>query len=411
MRKIYTSIELGSFSIKVLVCEMINNSFHVLASSNTRCKGIKDGEIVDYEQVKGYLENGIKKVEEMLGFSIKEAVVGITAKEKSFDILNGKIKIVNENHIVREEEIEKAYQDLVLGKIESNEELLTIMPISFQVDDKELTKDPKGMVGDILHIKAVIIKVPKEVLKPYLVLFKDCGIAVTDITLGALGDYYEIRNEEFDSDVSAIINIGYDKMDVSIYNKGIMIKYGVVEQGSRLIDSDISYMYKIKRSQARKLKENLAVGNIKYANSDDIIETVNKEGQDIIINQLELSEVVEARIEYLLNEAKKEIKLLTNRKISNIIITGGISELAGFASLVENTFDHRTAVLDIRNMGIRNNMYSTTLGLIKYFHNKLDFRGINYSMIKEADSNKLTSKEKINKEGILNKVFSYFKDE
>ena len=405
MRKIYTSIELGSFSVKVLVCEMINNSFHVLASSNTRCKGIKNGAIVDYDLAKAYLKAGVKKVEEMLGFSIKEAVVGISPREKSFDILNGKIKIDNENHIVREEEIEKAYQDLVLGKIESNEELLTIMPISFQVDDKDLTKNPKGMIGDILYIKAVIIKVPKEILKPYLVLFKDCGINVTDITLGALGDYYESRNEEFDSDISAIVNIGYDKMDVSFYNKGIMIKYGLVLEGSKLIDNDISYMYKIKRGQARRLKESLAVSNTKYATTDDIIETVNKEGQDITINQLELSEIVEARVEYLLKVAKKEINVLTNREISNIIITGGVSELAGFPSIVENVFDHRTSVLDIKNMGVRNNMYSTTLGLIKYFHNKLDFRGINYSMIKEADSDNLTNKEKINKEGILNKVF------
>ncbi len=412
MRKIYTGIELGSYSIKIIVCEVINNKFVCLASSNTRCKGIKNGIIVDSEMVKEYLLTGIKEVEEMLGFPIKEAIVGVTSHEKVFDILTGEVKIDNPQRIVRDEEIQKAYQDLILGKIENNEELLSIMPISFQVDDKELTKDPKGLIGDNLSLKGVIIKVPKQNLKPYLALFKECGIMVTDMTLSPLGDYYEAKNTTFDSDVSAIINIGYDKMDISIYNKGIMIKYDIVEEGSKLIDKDLAYMYKIKKGQARKLKENFGMANPRYASSDDTMELTNKDENEITVNAVEVSEVIEARLIYLFKLAKKQITLLTNREISNIIITGGVSELAGFSSIVEKEFDHRTTVLDIKNMGVRNNMYSSCLGLIKYFYNKLDFRGINYSMVKDEDSSKLNNRDRnISRDGILNKVFGYFKDE
>jgi len=411
MRKIYTSIELGSFSIKIVVCEIINNNPHVLASSNTRCKGIKNGIIVDKEVVKEYLLAGIKDVEERLGFQIKEAIVGIPSKEKTFDVLTGKIKIENNSNIVRKEEIEEAYQDIVLGKIDSNEELLSIMPISFQVDDSDLTKDPKGMVGNILFLKAVIIKVPKENLKPYLELFKDCGIKVVDITISPLGDYYEIRNKEFDRDVSSIINIGYDKIDVSIYNKGIMIKYDIVPEGSKLVDKELAYLFNIKRGQARNLKEKFAVGDMRYASVDDTLDLVNKEGQDILVNQVEVSEVVEKRIEYLLELAKKQITLLTNREISNIIITGGISELTGFSGIVEKSFGNKANIHSIKEMGIRNNMYSTSLGLIKYFYNKLDFRGVSYSMIKDDDLVKLSLVKNKNKDGILNKVFGHFKDE
>ena len=30
MKKIYTGIDLGSFSIKIVVCEVVNNKFHVI---------------------------------------------------------------------------------------------------------------------------------------------------------------------------------------------------------------------------------------------------------------------------------------------------------------------------------------------------------------------------------------------
>ena len=409
MRKIYTSVELGSYSIKIIVSEIIGNNYRVLASSNTRCKGIKNGMIVDMDLVKSYLQSGISKVEDMLGFSIKEVILGIVSDDTSFDIVSGKINIDNEKGIVTDLEIERVYSEITIGNILDSEELLTIMPISFQVDNKELTKDPKGVSGNVLALKAVIVKVPKNNLRPYIELFKECGIRIVDVTLSAVGDYYQVKNKEFDNSVSAIINIGYDKIDVSIFNKGIMIKYGTCYEGSRLVDKDLAYMYRLKTGSAKKLKETFAVSSTKYADRFDTMEITNKEFENIIINQYDVSEIVEARLNYLLDLAKKQISILTNREISNIIITGGISELPGFSYVVEKMFEERVSVLDMKTMGIRNNMFSSCFGLIKYFNNKLDFRGITYSMIKEEDSDSLVKNNK--KDNILNKVFGYFKDE
>ena len=343
----------------------------------------------------------------MLGFSIKETIIGIDSDEKSFEILSGSIKVTNDKKMITEEEIENVYSEILVGNILDSEELLTIMPISFQVDNGEPTKDPKGMVGNTLSLKAVIIKVPRNNLRPYLELFKECGIKVVDITLGAMGDYYQAKNKEFDSSVSAIINIGYDKIDVSIFNKGIMIKNSTCYEGSKLIDKDLAYMYRTKNSVAKKIKETFAVGSTKYADKDDTMEVVTKAEEIIEINQYDASGVVEARLNYLLELAKNEISLLTNKEISNIIITGGITELLGFGYVCEKVFDNKISILDIKTMGIRNNMYSSCFGLIKYFNSKLDFRGINYTMIKDEDLTKDNNK----KDNIFNKFFGYFKDE
>ena len=43
MRKIYTSIDIGTYSIKVVVGEYYNNKLHVLASSCVKSKGLKKG--------------------------------------------------------------------------------------------------------------------------------------------------------------------------------------------------------------------------------------------------------------------------------------------------------------------------------------------------------------------------------
>lgn len=415
MKKIYTGIDLGSFSIKIVVCEVVNNKFHVLAASNTRCKGIKNGLVTDMEEASIYLKKAKKEVEDMLGITIDQAVVTVPSIDKDFDIVEGKVNVEDENKMVSATDINNVFQDAVLGKVNETKELITITPIFFQVDDKEPVKDPKGMVGESLFVKAVITSIPKENFRNTVNLLKSCGITPVDVTYGIMGDYYEARNIDFDKSVSAIINIGYSKTEVSIFNKGIMIKDEMIDSGSKLIDKDLSYVYNLKRSQARVLKENFAVSNTRYSDVNDTIELTNKNGDDITLNQLEVSEVVEARLVDLLRLAKKQINILTNREISYIIITGGISELAGFEYVVENVFDRRCSILDINTMGIRSNMYSSSYGIVKYFHNKLDLRGLSYSMVSEKEANNLisTKGKTLNNshDNIISKVFSYFSGE
>ncbi len=415
MKKIYTGIDLGSFSIKIVVCEVVNNKFHVLAASNTRCKGIKNGLVTDMEEASIYLKKAKKEVEDMLGITIDQAVVTVPSIDKDFDIVEGKVNVEDENKMVSATDINNVFQDAVLGKVNETKELITITPIFFQVDDKEPVKDPKGMVGESLFVKAVITSIPKENFRNTVNLLKNGGITPVDVTYGIMGDYYEARNIDFDKSVSAIINIGYSKTEVSIFNKGIMIKDEMIDSGSKLIDKDLSYVYNLKRSQARVLKENFAVSNTRYSDVNDTIELTNKNGDDITLNQLEVSEVVEARLVDLLRLAKKQINILTNREISYIIITGGISELAGFEYVVENVFDRRCSILDINTMGIRSNMYSSSYGIVKYFHNKLDLRGLSYSMVSEKEANNLisTKGKTLNNshDNIISKVFSYFSGE
>ena len=66
-------------------------------------------------------------------------------------------------------------------------------------------------------------------------------------------------------------------------------------------------------------------------------------------------------------------------------------------------------------MGVRSNVYSSALGLIKYFHYKLDLRGDSYSMLNEKQIENLTStKRKMtdsSNDSIIGKVFGYFSGE
>ena len=134
--------------------------------------------------------------------------------------------------------------------------------------------------------------------------------------------------------------------------------------------------------------------------------------EDKEISQVGISKVVEARIEEILKLAKNEIKNLTKREIRYIIITGGLSELAGFQYLVENVFGLEAKVCNISVIGLRHNKYSSAFGAIKYFDAKLSLRGRTYNMISDNDKDSLISTgQKVTVNGnIVSRLVGHFFD-
>ena len=82
MRKIYTSIDMGSDSIKIVVAEVYNDDMYILASTSRRSKGIKRGIIVDKENAVTSLNKAIEDIEKQVGFRIDKAIISVPSNDK-----------------------------------------------------------------------------------------------------------------------------------------------------------------------------------------------------------------------------------------------------------------------------------------------------------------------------------------
>lgn len=408
MGQVYTGIELGTDSIKIVVLEKLHNRFHVLASVHSPSDGISKGQVIDIKKCVSSVRSALKKIDDMLGIKIIKVIAVVPPSGCSFDIAVGSVEVSDE---VTGDDVNCVVKDALVGKIGEEEELVTAIPISFSVDEEGNIKDPKGMHGDLLETKLVIATLPKEPLYRILEVLKLSGLETIDVAFTSTGDYYTVCNSRLQKEVGAIINIGEESTNVSIFNKGIQIKNAVIPIGSRNVDRDITYIFKIRGEDSRKLKEQFAVSMQAYADSNDMtVVPIGDEKKEI--SQVGISKVVEARIEEILNLAKKEIKNLTNREIRYIIVTGGLSELAGFQYLVESVFGISAKVCNISTMGLRHNRYSSVVGAVQYFDDKMSLRGKDVSMISESDVQVLMSPDDktINSDNIISKVFGHFFD-
>ena len=410
MKDIYAGIDLGSSSIKIVVTEKINEKFQVLASVSSPSNGIKNGYIVDVKLAIASVKNALKKIDEQLGIKITKVVACVPPANSRMDIVLGTTNIMDYNEITGVD-ISNVLLDALKGQDFKNEEIVTAMPISFTVDDKTNIKDPKGMKGSVLETRVVISLVPKEPLYRILEVLKLSGIETVDIAFTSIGDYYTIKNRKYDDLVGSIINIGEYSTNISVFNKGIQIKNSTIPVGSNHVDKDLTYVFKSKLSDSRKMKETFANALSTYADPNDLMEIDLDKDTKKTLNQVGVSKVVEARVREILKLAKNEIKNLTNREIRYIIITGGITEMTGFSSLVEQEFGFVAKVCNITTMGIRHNKFSSCYGITKYFDDKLSLRGKKYHMITNEDKEKLLSNDSnISNENILSKVFGSFLD-
>lgn len=408
MSQVYTGIELGTDSIKIVVLEKLHDKFHVLASVHSPSDGISKGQVLDIKKCVSSVRLALKKANDMLGIKIVKVIAVVPPNGCSFDIAVGSVEILDR---VTGEDVNRVVKDALVGKIREEEELVTAIPINFTVDGEENIKDPKDRNGSLLETKLVVSTLPKEPLYRILEVLRLSGLETIDVAFTSTGDYYTVRNNRLQNEVGAIINIGEDSTNVSVFNKGIQIKNAMIPIGSHNVDRDITYIFKIKEEDSRRLKEQFAVSMQVYADSNDTVTIpIGEEKKEI--SQVGISKVVEARLEEILNLAKKEIKNLTNREIRYIIVTGGLSELAGFQYLVESCFGVSAKVCNISTMGLRHNRYSSVIGAVQYFDDKMSLRGKNVSMISESDVQVLMSPDDktINNDNIISKVFGHFFD-
>lgn len=412
MRQIIASMDIGSSKIKLVVAELKEDGLNVLCAIDEDSRGIVKGEIIEPDDTVYAIKKLLKKEEDILGIKISKVILSVSEERASFKIGEASISISeNESEIVASDVI-RVLQTSVKGNIPDDFDLITVVPIMFKVDDRK-TRMPKGLKGDSLSVKSVVVSAPKRDIYLVAKCAEKCGIEIVDIMIPSIGAYFAHHNETTDTATGVVIDCGHETINVSIFNKGIIINNAILPLGGASIDSDIAYVYKLTQEQSKKIKEDLALANKKNANPKEKESIVNTEGEKVIINQSELSEVVMSRCHEMLNMAKNEINYLTKKEISYIIITGGLSELRDFSIEVESVFGRLASVGKIQIVGARDNKYASCIGMIKYFDSKLKLRDKEYSVISSDDEELLTGnmeKKGITGESILGKVFGIFFD-
>ena len=407
MKKIYTAIDIGSDTIKFVVGEYFKNKLNILATYEQKAKGIRKGLIVDPNLAINSIKDGIKEINNILGIDIKKVIVGVPSYNAKFMFVTSEIEITGD--AITTDDVNNLIKASVYSKVEQDYELITVLPLTFLIDGEKETK-VVGKTGNKLEIKGIMISAPKKNVYSVLSVMEGAGLEVVDITVSALGDYYEVRNNNLDKNIGAIINLGHETTNVSVFSRGKLMNTETIQLGGINVDKDLAYMFNINVFDAREIKEKFASSHKRFIALNDVYEVKNTAGEVIKLNQIEVTEIVMDWLAELLRLAQKQILLLTKQNISYIVITGGLTEIRAFKNLVYEIFGKDVIIYTEDTLGVRNNNYTTAVGMIKYFADKMETRGKEYSMVDREDEELLINPNNKNKKDRtkITKIFGSF---
>ena len=403
MRYIYSCLDIGSDSIKLVVCELYHGRYNLLAASTVKSKGIKKGLITDFNDAKSCIKKCFDQVESMLGFKIKKVIAIIPSYFSEFSMIKGETLV--EERVTSEDIVSVLQKGIV--KLDNSKEMVTIMPVDFILDNG-ISYYPLGKETKSLKTRAILATAPRKNIYSVVNVLNSINVDVIDISLGAIGDINAFMDDNVKNTISAVVNIGSEKTEVSLYNKGIIVKHSVINVGSKNIDHDIAYMYKLSMETAKDLKEKYALITRNSSSLNDMKEVKNKDLELVKINQYELSEVVLSRIDEMFNLINQELNILTSHKPNIIFVTGGITNMINFHQICREKLGNCAIIGSVNLIGLRNNKFSSAIGNIIYFVNKLKLKGKDYSMISSDEMDILSTPRKNTNDSMVGKVFSYF---
>lgn len=413
MREIISSIDIGSNSIKLVVGEFFGKRLHILSASKVETKGIERGRIVDEKSVVESIEEAIQDTEKMLGAKIQKCVLGINMLSSRINKSANAITIKSEDHIITSNDVQNLISKCADGKVPEDYVLVSVLPIEFTIDGDKKVTHPVGETSENLGLKAVVVSSPKDYVSDLLDIVNKAGLKVLDVVPNAVSDYYAFATKTTEETDGAIVNLGSQNCTVSIFEHSVLTNTATFKNGGSYVINDISYITKIDEADAKAIYKDIVLASSHLANPNEYRIVKTFENEEIKLDQYEMSEIASSRIVEILNLVKKQINILTKREISYIIVSGGLTELRDFNFVLSDVFGREASIGKLNLIGARDNSFSSTVGALKLYKERLELRGKFVSILSQDDLDDMTRgerEENSNGNTLLSKVFGYFFD-
>lgn len=371
MGEIFTSIDLGTSKINIIIGEIDKNGYiQIMGVGNSPCEGIKKGVVVDIESTSMAILAALEQAENMANVEVTEAYVNIPGGYTNLIRNKGIIAVSGENREINYDDVKRVLNSATILSLPQDQQIIDIIPIQYVIDGFDEIQDPIGMVGIRLEADVDIVLGSVTTILNIVKSVNESGIEV----LGIIPESFAVSDAILSRDEKElgilVIDVGAGTSDFSIFKNNQLIHNSLVPIGGNHITNDISVGLRISFKESEQIKRDYGLAYSSLARENNIF-NVNPIGinDKISVSELKLSEIIEARIEEIFQIIDAEIRRekIKDMILAGIVITGGgISYFPGVTKLANEIFDLPTRVASPDSIGVKEPIYSTSYGLVTY---------------------------------------------
>lgn len=378
---IYASLDIGTSSVKVIIAELANNNLNIIGAVNVHSEGLKKGVIVDIDKTVNSIKKAIDQAERMVNMPIENVIVGINGSHVSMIKAHGVVAVSNQGNEIDDTDVQRVLDAASVISLGPDRTIVDIIPSQFIVDGIGEIKDPRGLVGTRLEMYGTIVTCSKTVYQNLAKCIARAGLNIAAITLQPIASGNYILSEDEKEFGVALVDIGGGSTTVTVFKDGVIIGTSIIPYGGEQLTNDISYCFKTSKEEAEKIKLEYGCAFYNYA-SDDITFTLPKIGnnEQVSYTQLELADVMEARLEEIFELVAMEIAKMGVKELpGGFVLTGGVASTPHLLELVKDIFDSNIRIFVPSFIGTRDPAYTSAIGIIYFAHKNAKVTGIDLS--------------------------------
>lgn len=366
--ELIVSLDIGTTSVKVMIGEIINESLSIIGVGHAKSEGIKKGSIVNIDKTVHTIKKAIEQAERIIGSKIKRVVVGISGNHVQLHECHGVVAVQSPKREISDQDIARVIEQAQVVSLPPEQEIIDIVPRQFIVDGQDEIKDPRDMAGVRLEMEGTLITCSKTILHNVLRCVERAGLIVADVCLLPLAMSDVALSQDEKQLGVVLVDIGGGQTTVSVFQDGDIEATIVLPVGGEHITKDISIVLRTSMEDAERIKVNHGCAYLDLASEDEVFSVpILGSDQHQQFNQYEISEIIEARLEEMLEMVQNEVRKLGIHEVaSGYVLSGGVSAMAGVADLAEEVFGHhvRLAIPDF--IGVRHPKFMAGIGLISF---------------------------------------------
>jgi cell division protein ftsA len=296
--------------------------------------GMRKGVVTNLNGPAEAIDNALDAAERMSGHQVNVATLSINGSHLLSTKADGMITVGTVNNEVTTDDVLRLEEVATTGKVPQNRDILEIVAHAYRLDGQDNIKDPVGMTGARLEIRANVV----SGLVPHITnLQKSAEIAKVDSASAVpsvLAAAQAVLTENQRENGVAVIDFGASTTGIAVYEEGDLQHLAVIPVGGQNVTNDLAIGLRTDPEVAEIVK----LAHARFGGKDLGEVETKVEKQTYKFKQDDIDEIVQARYEEIFEAIAKELKKVgrLGKLPSGVVLVGGAAKVKG---LVEFTKD------------------------------------------------------------------------
>ena len=331
-------IDIGTSNVRTVVASVNrDNSLNVIGYAEMPNTGMRRGMVANLVGPSAAIDNALLEAERMSGYQVNSAVISVNGSQILSTRTEGMIAVGAMEHEINEGDLERVQEVALQGRISPNQKILSVIPLQFILDGQTGIKNPLGMTGSRLEMQANVVSTLAPNYDNICKVLEPLNVGVEQVAPSVMASARAVLTERQMENGVAVVDIGAATTGVAIYEENDLQYVGVVPIGSNNITNDLAVLLAIDTEVAEEIKRRFATGD--FVNEAEGPVVIRWKGKELHFERDQIDEVVQARLDEILDLVRKELKKAhyEQRLPEGIVLTGGGARMRDIDKFVRAT--------------------------------------------------------------------------